>query len=261
MSVRHIGISTLNISSSSWSRSDFSVQILNPECNSLSISVTPSCSTVSRSSSCTLNITATVTQPNTELVGLLILKPLIGTPLFIPIRVTSLPCFWGIKLKYLPIDSFSPVPQPFAGLLRQFEKSGGYNTPSIFRVAASQESLKIGRSIIQNNGLVDVTSAPFDHPHVLANLIKQFLRDLPDDLTLIPEHPLVEALGQTLARVTQNFEVTKMNAHSLAIVIGPNILRNSTCNSNNTRDQLRLFGGNNHATTFITELIVKFGGL
>ncbi|KAL0205656.1 hypothetical protein P9112_000963 [Eukaryota sp. TZLM1-RC] len=258
LSVCQIGLSTITINSPSFSRTDIKIRCLNSHCNNLILTANPTQSTVRRSLPCSLTITATTNRPSCRLCSLVVVTSSTAPPLFIPIIIDSLPSFFGIWLKYLPSDPIYPqLPQPLAGLLRLFYESEGFKVSGVFRVAAAGNSIKHGRSLIQASGAVyeaHSVPSPLDHPHVVAGLIKQWFRELPDDLMQNPNSEVCEALGKCLRKVVENEEITKMSSHALSIVMGPNIHRQSI----NLIDKgpMESIGNSNNANTvFIKNLI------
>ncbi|XP_046855008.1 rho GTPase-activating protein 44-like isoform X2 [Xenia sp. Carnegie-2017] len=129
----------------------------------------------------------------------------------------------------------------------------GLNVEGLFRIAGQSTKVK-KLKVSFDAGLADLSSEEYD-VHAVTGVLKQYLRELPEPLmTYELYHEWIEAgsirdrddrlqnlwtvvsqlpkankdnlryLMKFLAKIEQNSEVGKMNAHNLAIVIAPNVI-------------------------------------
>ncbi|KAL0235687.1 hypothetical protein GEMRC1_002269 [Eukaryota sp. GEM-RC1] len=241
MQIRQLGVATLTITGSSWSRSDLQIKTLSPH-HDLSLTVSPSAGTTRKNLPCTITVTAKSYRPSTTIPALLFIKSPNCSPVFVPVFVSCQRSIFGSWLEFLPTSS-SGVPLCFEQLL------------SLFETAPASDMVKTARAFLQNSDDPTIDPPPcLLHPHTVATVIKQFFRELPDDLTLIPDHPVCLALGKCLAEVARNQEVTKMSVHALAICIGPNVYRDKEGVS--TLDSMG--SASSTSTVFLSNLIEQF---
>lgn len=153
-------------------------------------------------------------------------------------------------------DQVYHLPEVLSLCFNFLDRSGGIDEVGIFRLSGSVRELRqISRQ--WNSGIVR-DFPPMVDPHVVAGLVKQLLRELPDPLCtaalydqflepfaaddmsveqrivrlreLVHKLPranyvTLEHLMALLHKVSQRSDVNKMGLENLSIVIGPNILR------------------------------------
>lgn len=176
------------------------------------------------------------------------------------VRYSGLPPEWsseankqfGVPLTKCPrmeIDGYAErIPAVLVMLRKRLEELDGYHTEGIFRLAPhGEESSRVKAGIDAGMGAQYLKEC--DDPHVMANLIKVFLRELqPNLLNTLgrdkiielaalkgeacaqaieaieePNRSVVQWLLDTLTLVAQNTETNLMSAQACAIVTAPNL--------------------------------------
>jgi hypothetical protein len=145
---------------------------------------------------------------------------------------------------------------PVLAVLAECLYKQGREIEGLFRVNGSVSELLILRESVLNRGGGELTSEESGDPHVVAGLIKLFLRELEEPLMLfsVYDHLLgslevkedkarlqvMKAIIDTLPKenrsilfklldlfclISSNEPITKMSTHNLAVVMGPTIMR------------------------------------
>jgi len=144
-----------------------------------------------------------------------------------------------------------PHPYFLEAFLEAFIRTGGFNTEGIFRISANGADVNRVKDQIENESQRKY-QIPTSNPHVVSNLLKQWIRSLPEPLVpndyysqatqlksvedsldiILTKIPSINAnvvlfLVQLMQRLSSPplLESTKMTASNLAVVFSPLLLR------------------------------------
>ncbi|KAJ3041191.1 hypothetical protein HDV00_009729 [Rhizophlyctis rosea] len=183
------------------------------------------------------------------------------------------------------ISPFPPPPSPLHPSLTNSPPltTAGMSSPGLFRVAGLRSRVAQMKSLVDSGEDIEFDDKS---PHEVANLLKAFFREMPEPLltgrlfkvflkcgeitdpdlrlralrltiALLPRahQSTLRYLLSFLNDVAQHSEANKMTSSSLAIVIGPNILRPKSVTGKVTKDALVVY---NCTVEVVTDLIERW---